>query len=141
MQEVCEKALEELRQAKAELKPGYWVYDETVANQDEVLARFQPLFSPEGVRSLNREDVQSFLRSENNCHWSGLHRMAGKITQDMDERQAGLSTLLDDDRPLAERFDEAFRQLMGWVPPLRQQFSWLRIPIATASGTPLLRRR
>lgn len=110
------EAVAELQKSMEQLKPGYWVYDEIVAQQDQVLARFQPIFSPKGVRSLSNEDFAAFLRQENNRHWSGLHRMASKTTRDMDMLRAALSTLLDEERSLADRFDEALSSVDGLGP-------------------------
>lgn len=116
MQRAYEQALEELGKAKAELNPGNKAHDEVVVYQDEVLARFQPVFRPEGVGSLTAEEFKEFLKAENNRHWSSLHRMASKVTRDMDHLRGALAVLLDEDRPLAARLDEALTTADGLGP-------------------------
>jgi len=81
--------------------------------RDEVLARYQPVFDPHNLDSLSEEVFRSFLYFENNKHWTGLQRTANLITSDMDALRKGLAILLDESRPLAERFDEALKRVKG----------------------------
>ncbi len=118
MQGAYEKALMELRGSLAELKPGHKMYDETVSHQDQVLARFQPVFSPSNLGTLSREDMATFLRQENNRHWGGLHRMSSTVTADMERLRTALQVLVDEARPLAERFDEAIDTVNGLGPAI-----------------------
>ncbi|NLG83529.1 MAG: DUF1016 domain-containing protein [Firmicutes bacterium] len=73
---------------------------------DEVLSRYQPVFSPDYLPTLTSEDFSSFLYFENNKHWTGLHRHVRSLTANMNALRQALAVLLDEDRPLAERFDE-----------------------------------
>jgi len=76
-----------------------------VQAQPEVVARFQPLFSPERIPSLTREEFSGFLVLRNNKHWNGLHRGAPAICQDMGRLRAALALLLDESRPIEKRLD------------------------------------
>lgn len=74
--------------------------------REEVFACYQPIFSLDNLPNLTVEEFSSFLYSENNKHWGGLHRNIGKLTADMSKLRHALTILLDENRPLAERFDE-----------------------------------
>ena len=74
--------------------------------RDEVLARYQPVFSLEHLPHLTQEEFSSFLYFENNKHWTGLHRHAGKLTAVMVALRHALAIQLDENRPLTERFTE-----------------------------------
>ncbi len=56
---------------------------EIVEPRDAVLARYHPVFSPEHIPDLTKEEFCSFLLFENNHHWTGLHRHREKICADM----------------------------------------------------------
>ena len=55
------KVVGDLRGALARFKPGQKIYDEIVATREEVFAKYRPIFSPEHVPSLTREEFTSFL--------------------------------------------------------------------------------
>ncbi|MDN5364439.1 MAG: hypothetical protein PWQ91_1501 [Eubacteriales bacterium] len=99
------RALNELRAVLARV-PKEADLQALVNARDEVLARYQPIFSPDRLPNLTLEDFSSFLYFENNKHWTGLHRHVGKLTADMNALRHALAILLDENRPLAERFDE-----------------------------------
>lgn len=82
--------------------------------RDEVLARYRPIFSPNHLPDLTEEDFRSFLYFENNKHWSGLYRQAGRLTADMDALRQALAVLLDEGQPLARRFDDALSRIRGF---------------------------
>ncbi len=106
------EAVERLRGmwAKAQQRPDF------VANlraRDEVLARYQPIFTPARLPNLTEEDFRSFLYFENNKHWTGLHRQARRLTADMAALRQALAVLLDEEQPLARRFDDALSRIRG----------------------------
>lgn len=107
------KALSDLRVLLAEFKPGEQTYDEIVATRDEVFARYQPVFSPEHISEITREEFTSFLYFENNHHWTGLHRVGLRAAEDMDTLRRGLAVLLDEDRQIKDRFSEAINMVSG----------------------------
>lgn len=78
-----------------------------------MLARYQPIFSPAHIPDLTEEEFRSFLYFENNKHWTGLHRQAGRLTVDMNGIRQALAVLLDEERPIAARFDEALGRVKG----------------------------
>ncbi len=77
-----------------------------VEAKEEVLGRFQPIFSDEHLPELTAEQFKSFLRYENNKHWTGITRYGGRLTEDMDALRSALHILFDESRPLRERLRE-----------------------------------
>ena len=77
-------------------------------DEEEVIARFQPIFTPENLDNLTAEDFKSFLRSKNNKHWWGIQRQSGRLTRDMDHLRDALRILLDESKPIEERLDTLF---------------------------------
>jgi len=77
-----------------------------VQSRDEVLARFQPVFSPEHLPELTAEEFRSFLLFSNNHHWP-LHRQWRKICADMPRLRDVLAVLLDESRPIEARMEHA----------------------------------
>ncbi len=74
--------------------------------RDEVIGRYQPLFSDEHLPTLSQEEFASFLQFKNNRHWKAIHRSKGALTKDMEALRKALSVLLDESRPLRARLDE-----------------------------------
>ena len=83
------------------------------AARDAVIGRFGGSFAPANLAGLTAEEYLAFLRFDVNRHWSGIHRYGTRTVQDMDALRRGLSVLLDEGRPLAERYDEATRTVRG----------------------------
>jgi len=113
-EEKYSKAVSEIRGVLARFQPGQHIYDEIVGNRDEVLARYRPMCSPEHIPGLTREEFTSFLYFENNHHWSGLHRTGLSAASDMDTLRQALVILLDENRVIPERFEEALRMVKGF---------------------------
>ena len=83
------------------------------AARDEVIGRFGRSFAPQNLAALTADEYRAFLRFDTNQHWTGIHRYGARTTQDMDALRQGLAVLLDESRPLAERYDEATRMVKG----------------------------
>lgn len=81
--------------------------------RDEVLARFQPMFSREHLGNLTEQNFRAFLRFSNNRHWSGLDRLGPRICRDMSRLREALSGLHDVDRPIGDRVNEAVDMVPG----------------------------
>ena len=75
--------------------------------RDEVYARYGHSFTPERLPELTADEYLSFLRFENNHHWTGINRHGSRTVQDMPALRAALAILLDEGQPLAERYDQA----------------------------------
>jgi hypothetical protein len=71
----------------------------------EVIARYQSIFSSNGIEILTEESFREFLMFRNNRHWSGLQRMGPAITSDMDKLKAALRELADESVPISKRLD------------------------------------
>lgn len=108
------QALGDLRGVLARFKPGQKVYDEIVGSREQVFAKYRPIFSPDHVPSLTKEEFVPFLYFENNRHWSGLYRQGLGAASDMKRLQGCLTVLLDEDRPIRERFPEALAMVSGF---------------------------
>jgi YhcG PDDEXK nuclease domain len=89
------------------------IYGQIVEPRDQVLAQFQPIFSIDHIPTISADEFKSFLLLENNHHWSGLHRQGTRMCSDMTKLRRGLSTLLAEDQPLAQRLDSANDDIYG----------------------------
>lgn len=77
-----------------------------IRQRDYVLGRYRSVFDAGTVGSIDAETFAGFLQFENNKHWWGLHRHEAQMISNMDLLRWALETLLDEDRPIAERIDE-----------------------------------
>ncbi len=77
-------------------------HDEVTGGEQEVIARYQPIFAPDAVATLTEEELRSFLLFKNNHHWP-LHRQGARICADMDRLREALGILVDESRPIEER--------------------------------------
>ena len=107
------RVLGDLRAIFAQLKPGQKTYDEIVATREQVFARYSPIFCTDHIADLSQDEFTSFLYPENNRHWSGLYRQGLGTATDMKRLRSALSTLLDEGRPIRERFPEALNMVTG----------------------------
>ena len=98
------EAVGKLRGLKAWAEDNHPEYSKIVSAQPEVLARYQAVFTPDGIPSLSEEEFRGFLRFENNRHW-GLHRQGPAMCADMDLLRKALAVLVDQSRPIEERLD------------------------------------
>ena len=78
--------------------------------KDEVIRRYQQIFTPGVLDEISAEQFRSFLRFENNCHWTGLSRKGNSTTQDMKKLHKALCILLDESESatIEERLDKLF---------------------------------
>lgn len=101
------KAVNELQDILGILRRGEDPEIEGIVEaRDEVLEQYQPIFSREHLRNLTEEEFQSFLRYDNNRHWTSLARWGQRIAKDMNELREALLILTDEDRPIVERLRE-----------------------------------
>lgn len=107
------KALGDLRAVLARLKPGNNGYNEIIAKRDEVFAKYGPIFSTDHIANLSREEFASFLYFDNNHHWTGLNRMGLHAAADMGKLRRALGVLLDESKPIEERFPKALDMVEG----------------------------
>ena len=113
-EESYSKGLAELRANLVRLKPGQAAYDEIVAPRDQVIAKYQPIFSAQHIPTLLKDEFTSFLYFENNRHWSGLYRQGLGAASDMDTLRTSLAILLDENEPLRDRFPQALGMVNGF---------------------------
>lgn len=73
--------------------------------EEEVIPKYQPLFSSGRVKSITSDEIGDFLSIKNNKHWP-LQRARKAITSNMDGLREALSVLVDGSRPINERLDE-----------------------------------
>ncbi len=110
--ETYRKAIEHLKAVQARFLDDAEMKN-MLASETEVISRYQPLFSPTQIDNLTEPEFRSFLYIENNKHWTGLYRQVSSLTEDFDRLKAALKTLLDENLPLAKRFDDAVGQVKG----------------------------
>jgi hypothetical protein len=109
---VAADVIGKLREAVVGFKKTV-TFKETVESRDAVLALFQPIFSSEHVPNITEEEFRSFLLLENNRHWSGLHRQGPRMCSNMANLRKALGTLLNENKPVSERLDEANKLVSG----------------------------
>jgi Endonuclease NucS len=107
------QVLGDLRSALMTLKADQKTYDEKTANRDLVFAKYRPIFSTDHVSTLSKDEFTSFLYPENNHHWSGLYRQGLRVGADMDTLRKALGILLDENKPIQERFPLALGMVEG----------------------------
>lgn len=81
--------------------------------RDRVLPRFQPVFSPGHVATIEADEVREFLAFRNNEHWSGMERLAPRLCADIDTLRNALTLLIDEGQPLAGRMTAAVDMATG----------------------------
>ena len=96
-------------------------------HKDEVLSRYQPIFSSNHLPVLTKSEFESFLNIKNNHHWNNMHRVQGHITEDMDLLRKALLILVDESRPIRERLNE-----------IRPERSWATHSMVSHLGMPML---
>jgi len=82
-----------------------------VAKRDEVLDRFGPIFRE--PLSLTKQDYLDFLSFKHNHHWTGLERLGRQATDDMDNLREAIGLLVDETKPISDRFDTAYSMVRG----------------------------
>jgi len=88
-------------------------YKDIVGSKEDVLARYQPIFSPEKIREISEEEFYSFLLFENNRHWNGLQRHGPKMMADMKKLREAISIVVDESKPIDKRLDQAIGMVHG----------------------------
>lgn len=63
---------------------------------------------------MSKDEFTSFLYFENNHHWSGLHRKGLQAAADMSTLRKALGVLLDESKPIHERFPVALNIVGGF---------------------------
>jgi len=86
---------------------------ETASAKDDVLKRYQPLFSVEHLDVLTPEQFLSFLEFKNNQHWLALARTGPMITVNMGNLQQALRVLQDRSLEPGARLDRASELVRG----------------------------
>lgn len=109
---VTSDVLGKLRETIARLK-GSRIYKDSVVPRDSVLARFQPIFSPEHVPVITAGEFRSFLLLENNRHWTGLHRHGPRMCANIAKLRKALTILLDESMSVADRLDTTLALVSG----------------------------
>jgi hypothetical protein len=79
----------------------------------EVLARFQPIFSIDHIPQLTEQEFRALLLFENNKHWTGISRHVARTTADMPLLRQTITTLLDEDESIENRFDHTAETALG----------------------------
>ena len=92
--------------------------------REEVLSRYQPMFTAEGIKNLTEDEFRDFLMPRNNRHWSGLQRMGPRIVSDMNALKEGLLELLDETMPIAARLDHLL-VAVSWQRPGAEPARWV----------------
>ena len=113
-QKEIEPAVSELKSRFVKLKSSdNEIFHSIVDPRDEVIDRFQSVFSSENVFEITEQEFKEFLLLDNNKHWSGLHRMGPKICSDMPALREALKILVDENRDIKSRLDYVAGSING----------------------------
>jgi len=74
--------------------------------KEQVISRYQAIFNPAHLPELSKEEFLSFLKFENNQHWTPLYRQQTIITSDMPALREALLYLVDEDLSIKQRLDK-----------------------------------
>ena len=101
---MYQKAINRLKKVLESLHSGK---DEELSEinnaKNEVLERYQLIFSTDHILNLTAEEFKSFLLYRNNQHWKSIHRQSNSITEDMDLLRRTLKLLLDESISIEKR--------------------------------------
>lgn len=101
-----------LRESVVRLKKSA-TYKQIVEPKDEVLARFQPVFTAEHVKSITEDEFRAFLILDNNHHWSGLQRQGPRMCSSMTKLRKALGILVDETKQVDDRLNKAIKMVSG----------------------------
>lgn len=107
------EAIGKLRGLLAIQKKNPEWYRQHIEAGDEVIARYNPIFNPNHVLNISEEEFRGYLNFKNNRHWHGLHRQGPKMCKNMPKLRKALSVILDENKQLEERLNEATNMVMG----------------------------
>lgn len=108
-----DQAVQQLFDVKKTLEQGGDSEYPDLYAKEKVYGEYQPYFQPGRVEEIKEHEIVSFLKKEHNRHWTGLVRSRNKITSDMEALRNGLSILVDESRPISERFGDAMDRVHG----------------------------
>ncbi len=84
-----------------------------ITARDEVLRKYQPMFSSDNLVDLTWEQFYGFLLFKNNRHWTGLNRAGSAIEGDFVLFKEKLHFLLDEEEPITDRLDSSLDKATG----------------------------
>lgn len=102
----------ELKRVKNQIKKDDEIWN-VVNARDEVLGRFQPIFSKDHLSMLTEQEFHDFLLFRNNHHWNFIWRWVTKNCADMSLLQDTLQKLLDENQLIDDRIDYAVNSVSG----------------------------
>lgn len=73
------------------------------AAREEVLPRYQQIFSLDHLSDLTADEFKNFLLFRNNHHWKPIHRQGNQIVENMDNLREALRILLDEEMNIEKR--------------------------------------
>ena len=83
--------------------------------ESEQLVRtaFASVFALDQIHSITEDHFRAFLPFNGNHHWTGLTRVGYRACDDMTNLRNGLAMLVDEARPLMDRYDQALKTIPG----------------------------
>jgi hypothetical protein len=105
--------LDKLRAILVHARQGDKEFQDMVGAKDAVLARFGRLFTAEGIKNLEADQLKPFLLFENNHHWTSLNRQGDRLFSNMEQLRSALALLLDEQKPIAARWDSVAGTVFG----------------------------
>lgn len=84
------------------------------SRKNQVISVYQPMFQIPNISEISADDFKSFLIFKNNCHWNNLHRHGNKICKNIDTLRVALTILVDETKPIRDRFNESLKMISGF---------------------------
>lgn len=95
--------------------------------RDQVLEKYQRIFSPRHIPQLSKNEFLEFLLFRNNHHWTNLNRVGKFMVEDMSLLREALLILIDENISIEERINQ-----------LRPERHWAQNSMVSHLGTPVL---
>jgi len=110
---ISKNSMQKLKDAYLKLIQEKDLKEQIVKPKNEVISRYQPIFRKDNIQKISDVDFLSFLNFNNNHHWTGLQRSGSKICSKMNKLRKALSILIDEEKPITVRLNQADSMVYG----------------------------
>ena len=102
---------------------------ERLANRDQVLSHYKPIFSLENIRNLDFSTLNDFAQFEKNKHWKNIFRRSEKVEANFDSVRKALEILVDSSLgPSDIRLINSFNNAKGLGPAILTAILYIENP-------------
>ena len=102
---------------------------ERLANRDQVLSHYKPIFSLENIRNLDFSTLNDFAQFEKNKHWKNIFRHSREVEANFDNIRKALEILVDSSLgPSDIRLLNSFNNAKGLGPAILTAILYIENP-------------